>query len=38
MFEWCEEMMEATGCNLETAMREYIAIFHPETYDTEDYI
>lgn len=37
MFEWCEKLMEATGCDLETAMREYHAMVHPETYDADDY-
>lgn len=37
MFEWCEKLMEATGCDLETAMREYHATVHPETYNADDY-
>lgn len=37
MFKWCEELMRATGCDLETAMREYSFTFYPETYNVEDY-
>ena len=36
MFEWCEKLMEATGCDLETAMREYQALNNPD-YDPKDY-
>lgn len=37
MFEWCEKMIEATGCDLDTAMREYYATFYPGSYESEDY-
>lgn len=37
MFDWCEKLMEATGCDMETAMREYYAEFFPDDYDAEDY-
>lgn len=37
MFEWCENLMEATNCDLETAMREYTYMMHPESYDPDDY-
>lgn len=36
MFEWIEELMEATGCDWETAAREYNAMFN-DNYDPEDY-
>ena len=35
-FTWCEELMEATGCSMDVAMREYQATFNPD-YDPEDY-
>lgn len=40
--KWVEELMEATGCNEETAWREYDAMFNPQysadDYDVPDYV
>lgn len=36
MFEWIEELMEETGCDWETAAREYDAIHNPD-YNADDY-
>lgn len=36
MFEWIEELMEATGCDWETAAREYDAAHNPD-YSADDY-
>lgn len=36
MFDWIEELMEATGCDWETAAREYNAMFNPN-YSADDY-
>jgi len=36
MFEWIEELMEATGCDWDTAAREYDAMHNPD-YNADDY-
>lgn len=36
MFEWIEQLMEATGCDWDTAAREYDAMHNPD-YDAADY-
>lgn len=36
MFDWIDELMESTGCDYETAAREYDAEHFPD-YDPEDY-
>lgn len=36
MFDWIEEYMEATGCDWETAAREYDYLHNPN-YTAEDY-
>lgn len=36
MFEWIENLMEATGCDWETAAREYDATHNPD-YNADDY-
>ena len=36
MFEWIERLMEATGCDWDTAAREYHAT-HDPNYDPDDY-
>jgi len=35
-FEWIERFMTETGCDLDTAAREYHAVNDPD-YDPEDY-
>ena len=35
MFEWIENLMEATGCDWDTAAREYDYFHNP--YSAEDY-
>lgn len=35
-FEWVEKTMEITGCDFNTAAREYHAIFDND-YDPDDY-
>lgn len=37
MFAWIESYMEATGCDWETAAREYHFQHHPETYCADEY-
>lgn len=37
MFAWIEEFMEATGCDWDTAAREYHYQTNPETYTADDY-
>lgn len=36
MFEWIEELMEATGCDWDTAAQEYDAT-HNSDYNADDY-
>ena len=36
MFDWIDELMDATGCSYETALREYDAAHNPN-YDAADY-
>lgn len=36
MFEWIEELMEASGCDWDTPAREYNAMFN-DNYEPEDY-
>ena len=36
MFEWIEEFVAATGCNWETAAREY-DYYHNPNYSADDY-
>ncbi len=36
MFDWIDEFIEATGCDWETAAREY-DYYHNPDYDPEDY-
>lgn len=36
MFEWIEELMEATGCDWETAARMYDSEHNPD-YNPDDY-
>lgn len=36
MFEWVEALMDATGCDWDTAAREYDYAFNPD-YDADDY-
>jgi len=36
MFDWIEALMEATGCDWETAAREYDAAHNPD-YSADDY-
>lgn len=36
MFEWIEELMEATGCDWDTAAREY-DYYHNPDYNADDY-
>lgn len=36
MFDWIEELMEATGCDWETAAREYMREHDPD-YCADDY-
>ena len=35
MLDWIENMMEATGCDWDTAAREYYYATHPEDYEPE---
>lgn len=37
MFEWIENFMAETGCDWDTAAREYHYYTHPETYNADDY-
>ena len=36
MFDWIDDFMEATGCDWETAAREY-DYYHNPDYSAEDY-
>lgn len=36
MFDWIDDFMEATGCDWDTATREYDCLHNPD-YDPEDY-
>ena len=36
MFDWIDELMEATGCDFETACREY-DFYHNPDYNADDY-
>ena len=37
MLDWIERFMDATGCDWDTAAREYQAIFRSDSYEPEDY-
>lgn len=37
MLDFIEDMMEATGCDWETAAREYYAMMYEDDYYPEDY-
>lgn len=37
MFDWIANMIVVTGCDWDTAAREYYQATHPEDYEPEDY-
>lgn len=37
MYEWIEGLMEETGCDWETAVKEYNKAFWPEDYEPEEH-